>query len=218
MPSRHIVLTLAAALLAPVAAHAAGSTTTLATVGGWSAFGGTSSDGSSVCGMLVKDDATSRYLMIKHFETDNYIIVQAVRPSWNMRQQTPLDVYMKLDSHAAWQGTGTGYQDRVEWRINGDKFFQFVKEFQSSNRLIVSFPQGSEAPWTASLYGSAAIANVWMRCMTTIQFQPTSPAPTSPAPSSPAPTSPAPRSPAPTSPAPPVARSAPPHPGPDIGV
>jgi hypothetical protein len=148
--------------------------------------------------MMVLDSSSGRSLYIKHYAQDDYLTVQIFKTSWNIKERTTLSVYARFDSTPAWTANAIGGHNVVEWYIAGSSFAKFTKEFGESTILTVGFPQGTERPWTVYLTGTAAIVNVWKKCMSDTQFTNTSPAPTSPAPASPAPTSPAPTTKAPS--------------------
>jgi hypothetical protein len=42
---------------------------------------------------------------------------------------------------------------------------QFTREFRYSSSMVVAFPQGSEAPWTASLTGTNFMSDRFVECI-----------------------------------------------------
>jgi hypothetical protein len=170
MFARIALATLALALgLGAGAAHA--DTTTFATAGAWRAFGGTSNDGTSVCGVVVS--GSERSLHIKHYGSDNGFTVQMFKQTWAIPNGTEIPMRLQIDSRSPWTVTARGYTVKggglVEFSIK-NQLTTFMEEFREGLSLRVSFLRGTETDWVASLNGTAAISQHFARCLS-VQLQ-----------------------------------------------
>ena len=68
----------------------------------------------------------------------------------------------------------------VQWRVRMDLFDEFSNLFRAGIRLRVSFPEGSEEPWVASLQGSPAAYTNFARCIVVVSGNGADPGPSQP--------------------------------------
>ena len=174
---------LSAGLVAGSAPGAMAQTRTLAQVGGWTAFGGTLSNGTPTCGVDTSDSATGRHFLIQFAANDRErLSVRAVRNTWQIPQGTSVPVRLSIDAEPGWQATANGRGREVQWFVGMNTLDRFERTFRAGSNMRLEFPGGSEPPWTFSLIGTNAIMNHFVACLRSIGAvgQPQATAPTQP--------------------------------------
>lgn len=138
-------------------------TTTTARQGVWESYSGRSADGTAMCGATSR--GPDRSFHIKFFDDANFLTIQIFKDGWRIPPNTTMRIRMTIDNHQGWQvASAIGDGRMIEWRIPGGLFEEFSNLFMAGRRMIIFFPDGSEAPWETNLTGSSAIFTEFMRC------------------------------------------------------
>jgi hypothetical protein len=74
-----------------------------------------------------------------------------------------------MDDNSPWSGRATGIADHVEFTVPYASLDTFAREFRYSSAMIISFPDGNENPWNASLVGTNFMVDRFVDCMRTIR-------------------------------------------------
>ena len=122
----------------------------IGTYGAWTVYGGKSNQGNAMCG------------------SDKVITVHVFKNTWKIPEETPISVTIKIYDRSPWRARAHGYGNRIEWTIGSNSVKLFLTEFMEGLQMRLSFPDGNEADWTASLTGSTAALSVFLRCVETI--------------------------------------------------
>jgi hypothetical protein len=154
-------------------APAAAQVRELAQAGGWSAYGGTSSDGRQVCGMSVSGGG--RWIGIKYFEGDSNVAIQLSKSTWTVRDGLKVKVTMQFDDLSPWTARAISFHmedgdGALQLNISSDDIGQFAQEFVRSDTLYVRFPdQDDIEDWQADLDGTPTVTRAWVRCLKHMQ-------------------------------------------------
>lgn len=96
-------------------------TIVLGRFGYWESFGGTSVDGTQICGVstLMTHD---RFVGIKYFSGTDYFIIQVMKKSWVIPRNTQISVQFYIGENTPWDATAVGRTDSqiggiVEFKI-----------------------------------------------------------------------------------------------------
>lgn len=201
-----------AALLLSVAGPASAQTRTIAQYGGWTAFTGTTNQGTPTCGLDAHDSNRTRHFLIQFYRGNRHLDVRLIRPHWAIPANTDVPVRIVIDGNSPWSATASGANREVKWTIpTGEVMARFEAAFRRGNSMRVEFMTGTEPAWVFSLTGTNAIMDAFVACL---RAMPGAAAPTQPfeAPRPSAPTQPfsTPPAPAPTRPSPPTNKVVPP--------
>ncbi len=180
MAVRSVTKTLLAGVCAVCAlggGAALADTQTLFQAGPWSAFGGTSDDGTKVCGIDTQNADSTKFFFIKYFQGSDELETDAVKTSWNIPDGTNVPLTLKLGANSPWSATGDGSGTEVTWFVPSDAVDDFQKEFEFSRAMVLSFDSGNEAPWSFDLSGSYEVFQAFYHCVAIISGgdQPTQP-------------------------------------------
>lgn len=168
LPMRVIWLSVTVYVLAFGCLSANAQIREIGTYGAWTVYGGKSNQGNAMCGSAVYNNDRSRSFHIKHFITEKVITVHVFKNTWKIPEETPISVTIKIDDRSPWLARAHGYGNRIEWTIGSNSVKLFLTEFMEGLQMRLSFPDGNEADWTASLTGSTAALSVFLRCVETI--------------------------------------------------
>jgi len=172
----------------PIATEAQVTTRTIAQAGGWTAFAGSTNDGSRTCGIDASHVPSGRHFLMQWIEPENVLHVRMVRTSWQIPDQTPITVALRIDGNPAWTASAVGAGVEVRWRIAGSNVLNtFEREFRRGVNMVIAFQTGNESPWSFSLIGTNAIMNAFVSCLQATNSSRTPTQPFSPAPPPPAP-------------------------------
>jgi hypothetical protein len=135
-------------------------TKTLATAGDWEAFGGTSNDGTVVCGI-----STSRkglFFSLKAYKGDDEMTIQLGSGSWKIKDGAKQKLAMRFDKESPWNATATGFHFKdgdagLEFAVKAKNLNDFVKEFMASNKLSITFEGSDVDPWSSDLADSKPV-------------------------------------------------------------
>lgn len=161
---RAILGGLAAAMVAAGAAEAA--ITVYYHAGSWHAFSGTDSQNQIVCGIGTENTSDGRRLDLTFVIGGDTLFFQASKPSWSIPNGTQVPVVMQMTSGQPWNEQATGNGTNLSWSMPRDQISPFDQQFRATRSMTLSFPSGSEPPWTVSLVGSTAADNTFARCIT----------------------------------------------------
>lgn len=162
----------------------------LARIGDWSAFKTSAANGTAICGVSI-EGSQGRGFYLKYFDGSDRLVVQIFKESWRIPRGTEAEVLLRIDNNNPWIATASGstmYPSGIgflEMSFSGSSLQRWVQQFRLGNRLVVAFPDGSEAPWIVSLVGTNAIMDVFVRCLnslSTFATQPFGDGPKRPAP------------------------------------
>lgn len=163
---------LAVALAAmAIATSAAADTKTLARIGSWEAFGGTTTNGNGVCG--VSAEAGKRYFGVKLFAGGKTFTIQLGTSEWQVTKGEKIAVNMRLDANPVWRATGTAFifedgDGGLQYDINQSELDNFVREFRNSSRLSLQF-DGRFPEWIMGLEGTMAVYGAFQNCTRTLK-------------------------------------------------
>jgi hypothetical protein len=147
-------------------------TTVFARAGAWQAFGGTTTDGTRVCGVSTSWP-DNRYFGLKFFKGDNTFTIQLGSPKWSIDNGAKQSIVMQIDQNANWHGTATGmhFGDQtagLQFEIARRQLAQFIEQFRHGETLYLSFPNTNASDWTATLEGTNAVTTSFMNCINAI--------------------------------------------------
>jgi hypothetical protein len=140
----------------------------LATHGLWRAFGGTTSDGTPVCGVSSSGDGL--YFSLKVFSGDNTVTVQLGSNKWRLAKGDKIRVSLRFDEYPRWNATGTGMQFNdgdwgLEFTVKREELRNFMTQFRASYRMTVQFGSSGMTDWNGNLTGTNAVTDVFAQCV-----------------------------------------------------
>ena len=161
-------LPLLAALAVMAATPAMAEVKTFARASGWEAFGGTTNDGTAVCGVSI--DSDSSFFMLKYFKGDAVLTVQLGDDDWKGKVGDKLTVGMKFDSQSPWRATATAYKTgdgamALQFTVPSKMIDDWMDEFKMSQDLIIVFPDSDVDDWHADLTGTKVIGENMEKCV-----------------------------------------------------
>jgi len=162
------VLPLLAALAVVATTPAMAEVKTFARASGWEAFGGTTNDGTAVCGVSVDSDGS--FFMLKYFKGDDVLTVQLGDDGWKGKVGDKVSVSMKFDRQSPWRATATAYKAgsgtmALQFTVPSKVVDDWMDEFKMSQNLILVFPDSNLDDWNADLTGTKIIGENMEKCM-----------------------------------------------------
>ncbi len=153
------------------ASIAAADVRTLAQVGAWEAFGGTTSNGRQMCGLSTA--GSGKFFSIKYFYGDDTFTIQMGSDGWNIANGAKQKLTMRFDGNPPWGATATGFhfstrQAGLEVTVSNKQLSAFMTEFRASNELRMNFEGSNVNGWWVSLAGTNAVSQVFGRCIVVI--------------------------------------------------
>jgi hypothetical protein len=179
-----------AAMLATLAAPAGADMVVYYRAGGWDAFSGPGDNGKPVCGIGTTNPADNRSFSLRSQIGGDTVTFQAKKPTWNVPAGIMLPVVLQIGLDTPWNMQGVGNGQVVEWSLDRNTIQTFDLQFRRAGSMTVTFPSGSEPPWTVTLNGSTAISNAFGRCITDLTQREAPQTPPSATPAGPGPTQP----------------------------
>jgi hypothetical protein len=154
-----------AACLVVAIAHAEVKVT--ASAGGWEAFGGTTTNGTPVCG--ISKDLKEKYFSVKLFSGRDTITIQLSDKEWNLEKGTKYDITMRFDQNKVWHATGVGFvfndgDPGIEYTIRRQELGEFTREFGSSSGLVLHLAKPGLQDWTIDLTGVKDVKTAFDTC------------------------------------------------------
>jgi hypothetical protein len=176
-------LLLAVGVTAALAAPAGANVSDTGVFGYWTTFAGATNDGSPVCGLSTDwgrgGSAVGRF-MIKYFGGDR-IVVHIGKIGWQVPEGQPVIVGMQVDRAPGMRvqargvklGSMNGLEFAIEsndtWLATGkNALTEFVSLLATGRQIVVSFPDGTEAPWVGRLDGASTALKSFSACNDTI--------------------------------------------------
>lgn len=157
---------LAAVMVAGLALPARANITVYYHAGVWEAFDGQGDDGQTVCGIGSRNPSDGSAFSVRFVIGGDDVTFTAVKPSWDIPDHTQIPVVMQVGLEQPWSEQAIGSGNRVQWIVSQADVQSFDEQFRRSSSMTVTFPAGSERPWTISLAGSTAASNAMGRCVT----------------------------------------------------
>lgn len=152
-----------AAMLASVTFSAeAASVQSVYSAGAWQVFSGIGDDQRAFC-EISSGGAAGRRVLILQLAGDPNLTLQLIKDSWAIPAQTPVEVLFNIDGNT-WPFHTTGSGQLVGMAMPPDSAADFARSFRAGRTMTVSFPGGTEAPWSGSLNSSNAVFNAFDRC------------------------------------------------------
>jgi hypothetical protein len=138
-----------------------------ASAGGWEAFGGTTSNGTPVCG--ISKDLKEKYFSVKLFSGRDTITVQLSDKDWSLEKGTKYDITMRFDQNKLWRATGVGFlfndgDPGIEYTIRRQELGEFTREFGSSSGLVLHLANPGKRDWTIDLTGVKDVKTEFDTC------------------------------------------------------
>lgn len=152
-----------AGMLAPEAASA--QIRTYYHVGVWDAFSGRNESGGAVCGVGNTDPTDHRRMSLRFDIGGTDTAFSVSKPAWAIPDNTRVTVVMQVGLNAPWTEQGTGHGQTIDWPMDRNAMQSFDIQFRDSSSMTLTFPDGSEPPWTIALTGSSAISDAFGRCI-----------------------------------------------------
>lgn len=155
----------AALLLAPTMAYA--DVKILASAQGWDAFGGTTTNGTAVCG--ISKDFKTKYFSVKLFSGRDTITMQLSNKDWPLQPKAEYDVTMTFDRNKPWRATGVGFQFNdgdmgIEYTIRRQELAEFNREFVASSAVVLHLAKPGAQSWTIDLSGVDDVRHAYVTC------------------------------------------------------
>src|SRR5208337_1680283 len=140
---------------------------TYATVSGWDAFGGTTDNGTKVCGVSTSGNGKS--IAIKYFAGDNNVIIHLTSDRWQLKEGVHVRVQLRFDQGSSWAASAVGFHSGdaavLEGTVPYGQIRSFFNEFRVANTLAVQFPNQNVEEWSVYLSGTDEIANKFIGCI-----------------------------------------------------
>jgi hypothetical protein len=143
-------------------------TKTLATAGYWEAFGGTSDNGTPVCGMSTS--GKSLYFSIKAYKGDDQMTVQLGSSDWKIDDGDKQRLSMRFDKNSPWNATGTGFHfsdgsAALEFYVSLKNIEKFITEFAGGSKLHITFDESDVDKLSLTLDGALQVTDTFADCI-----------------------------------------------------
>ncbi len=143
-------------------------TKVFATAGAWEAFGGTSNNGTPLCG--ISTSGKGLFFSLKVYKNDEEMTVQLGSRDWKIKDGAKQKLSMRFDKETPWNATATGFHFSdgdagLEFVVKLKNLEQFITEFARSNRLHINFDGSDVDSWSANLAGTAAVTSAFGDCI-----------------------------------------------------
>lgn len=147
------------------AAPAAAALTAYYHAGSWHVFSGTDPSNHLVCGIGSENAQDGRALTITAEIGVPGLTFEAKKPSWTIPDGTGVPVMLQIGRRTMWNFQATGKATALTWTLGPAQAAAFGPRFRGADGMALSFPAGSEPPWTISLAGSNAADHTFERCV-----------------------------------------------------
>lgn len=160
----------ALALLLPAVPRAArADVQQMYAAGAWTLYTGTATSGRAVCDMRVTGETGTRRIDVIYFDNDDHLTVRMDKSSWRIPDRTKVDVVLQFDANPVWTASADGSGQIVEFTVSTNGLNDFAQQFRYGNRMRISFPDGTEEPWLASLAGTNFMLDRFLECVQRIR-------------------------------------------------
>jgi len=156
---------LAALALALAPATALAQVQTYYHAGAWDAFSGRDERGGAVCGVGSTLPPDNRRLSVTFDIGGTDTTFSASKPDWSIPDNNRVTVVMQIGLSTPWTEQGTGHEHAIDWTLDPGAMQTFDRQFRGASSMTLTFPDGTEPPWTVSLAGSTAISDTFGRCV-----------------------------------------------------
>jgi hypothetical protein len=157
---------LAAAIVLGLAQPVRAETTIFARAGGWTAFGGTTNDGTATCGIDATDRSSGRHFLVQYYASSSGLLFfRTIKPSWVIPQGTRIPIEMRIDGNSAWTATAFGSGREIQWTLNLSTMGEFERQFRLGLQMTLSFVAGNEPRWDFVMRGTNAIMLSFADCI-----------------------------------------------------
>jgi len=159
-----VVIAAALALTTAIAVSAKAEVRNYANNGYWTNYAGmTNGTSKPICGIFTENREHNMSIHIKLIE--GKIWIAAFKNSWRFSEATPVKVEISFDGTVWGDAVATGSMlDKISvvaFAIRNDSVASFLEDASHANKMMLTFPEGSETPWHANMEGSrAAIASL----------------------------------------------------------
>jgi hypothetical protein len=156
-------LIVVAVALTPVAARA--QLQTYYHAGAWDAFSGRGEAGGPVCGVGTTNTVDNRRFSLRFDIGGSATTLTASKPDWSVPDNTHVTMVMQVGLNTPWTSQGIGHGHNIEWTLDPGAMQAFDRQFRAASSMTLTFPDGTEPPWSLSLAGSTAISDTFGRCI-----------------------------------------------------
>jgi hypothetical protein len=132
--------------------------------GAWEAFGGVASDGNQTCGISTAW-GDGRNLVFKVFENDPALYAVLEKGAWHIPPRTLISLVMSFDRGSPWSVNTMGTGTFIMFTVVPSQAGEFARLVMTSSAMMVSFPSGSEQPWTVNMSGTTVAGSMMLACM-----------------------------------------------------
>lgn len=133
--------------------------------GAWDAFSGRNGHGGAICGIGSTNPADERRLSLSFDIGGSETVFSVSKPNWSIPDNTKIVVVMQLGLNTPWTMQGVGHNHMIDWSLDQVAIQAFDRQFRGGSSMTLTFPEGTEPPWTMSLAGSTKISDTFGRCM-----------------------------------------------------
>lgn len=133
--------------------------------GAWDAFSGRNEKGGATCGVGSTMAPDERRLTIQIDIGDTDTAFSVSKAGWSIPDNTRVVVVIQIGLDTPWTQRGTGHDNAVDWTLDPGSMQTFDQQFRAASSMTLTFPDGTEPPWTISLAGSTAISETFGRCV-----------------------------------------------------
>jgi hypothetical protein len=156
------------------AMQAKADTAVIATFGLWSAYGGTSADNRSVCGVTTVG-GDGRRINVQQYAGDNGLEFSLQKQSWAIPANTPVNLRIQFDQDQQVPSSAVGNGNQVGFRMEFDQSVPFMRALRNDRQIRVFFLSGNEPVWTGGLAGSGRAIDSFNDCRARLVSGPTQP-------------------------------------------
>jgi len=152
----------------------------LAEAGWWAVHGGIRDDGAFTCALVTATpDGRGGQFIIEHLHGTNSLFIRMLKPSWTMPRGKSFIVTIQFGflppKNVEMLGSGTELRAELPW----SQASEFMRQFQGSGRIDVTFNGGTESPWSLATGGEGIVEPYFVKCLNMTVQRPASP-PTQP--------------------------------------
>lgn len=160
---RKLAAILAAGIAASTPALAQEQTREIAAAGLWASYSGTSEDSHALCS-LATTGAEGRRITVLQYAGQTGIDLRLEKDSWIIPGSTPIDLAVQFDSEPPIQARATGSGKTLSVRMDFPQSVPFMRALRRDTQIRITFPSGSELPWTGGLSGSSRAIDAFNQC------------------------------------------------------
>jgi hypothetical protein len=147
----------------------------------WSAYGGVRDDGLFTCALVTATpDGRGGKFVIEHLSGTETLSIRMVKPTWTVPKGKFIDVIVQFGFlPARWNIRMYGRGHEFQGEVPGSKASEFMSGFRGSGRIDVTFPGGTETPWSLATGGEGIVEPDFAKCLR-MNIRPSPASPTQP--------------------------------------